>query len=313
MDNKAKLIYGEVKKSLKGKDAAVKKAVIALIADGHLLLEDIPGVGKTTLSKAIAAAVGLETKRVQFTPDTLPSDITGFTMWDAERGKFRFHSGAVMTNILLADEINRTSPRTQSALLQAMEEKCVSEEGNTFALEPPFMVIATQNPLGSAGTMPLPPSQLDRFMMRISIGRPTKEELAQLILKRAADGEEQINAVCGKAELLEMQKNAAAVYLSEPIAEWIAQLVESTHTDSLTEQGLSPRGAIALMKAAKASAYFDCRDFVLPSDISDLFADVAAHRLILSPKAAASETSAERICENILRDNPPPHTKRAGR
>lgn len=313
MNNKVNLIYDEVRRSLTGKDAAVKKAVIALIADGHLLLEDIPGVGKTTLSKAMAAAVGLETRRIQFTPDTLPSDITGFTMWDAEQGKFRFHSGAVMTNILLADEINRTSPRTQSALLQAMEEKCVTEEGRTYALDAPFMVIATQNPLGSAGTMPLPPSQLDRFMMRISLGRPTKEELKRLILDRASEEETEISEVCGKEELLKMQSEAAQVFISEPIAEWIAQLVECTHSDEMTAQGISPRGALSLMNAAKASAYFEGRDYVLPSDIADLFADVAAHRLVLSPKASAGGVSADEICTRILKDNPPPHIKRNGR
>ena len=185
MSNYAKKIFDEVNKSLKGKEKAVKKAVVTLAASGHLLLEDVPGVGKTTLSKALAAAAGLETKRVQFTPDTLPSDITGFTLWDAASGQFRFHSGAVMTNILLADEINRTSPRTQAALLQAMEEKCVSEDGKTYKLESPFMVIATQNPYGSAGTMPLPNSQLDRFMMKISLGRPTQTELSELLLHRA--------------------------------------------------------------------------------------------------------------------------------
>lgn len=312
MSNKARTIYEEVKKSLIGKDDAVKKAVVALTAGGHLLLEDIPGVGKTTLSKALAAAVGLETKRIQFTPDTLPSDITGFTMWDAEKREFRFHSGAVMTNILLADEINRTSPRTQSALLQAMEEKCVSDEGKTYALKDPFMVIATQNPLGSAGTMPLPPSQLDRFMLRLSLGRPDKGRLAELITAHSDDGAE-IAEVCTREELLELRSKAAEVYFSEPLAEWVARLTEATHASEFTLQGLSPRGALSLVSAAKAAAYFDGRDHALPCDVAYLFTNAAAHRLILSPKALAGGVSAEEICEEILKSEPPPHVKRNGK
>jgi MoxR-like ATPase len=270
-------------------------------------------VGKTTLSKAMAAAVGLETKRVQFTPDTLPSDITGFTMWDEGQKKFRFHEGAVMTNILLADEINRTSPRTQAALLQAMEEGCVSEDGATYALDKPFMVIATQNPLGSAGTMPLPPSQLDRFTARLSLGRPDESELTRLILNRSSGGSREIRAVCTKDELLKMQSEAAEIYVSEPLAQWISKLVEATHTSELVAQGASPRGALALVRAAQACAYFEGGDCVLPAHVSALFSDVIAHRLTLSPKAAAQKCGAFEICEKILSQNPPPHIKRSAK
>lgn len=309
MSNYAKMIFDEVNKSLKGKEKAVKKAVVTLAAGGHLLLEDVPGVGKTTLSKALAAAAGLETKRVQFTPDTLPSDITGFTLWDAASGQFRFHSGAVMTNILLADEINRTSPRTQAALLQAMEENCVSEDGKTYELESPFMVIATQNPYGSAGTMPLPNSQLDRFMMKISLGRPTQTELSELLLHRAQQPKTEINAVCGREEVLKMQADCDKVFFSQPIAEWLAALIEATNCDENVAQGVSPRGTIAMMKAAKAMAYFDERDYVLPADIAEIFTESAAHRLVLTPNASAQSVKADEICTNILENSPPPHMK----
>lgn len=309
MSNYAKKIFDEVNKSLKGKEKAVKKAVVTLAAGGHLLLEDVPGVGKTTLSKALAAAAGLETKRVQFTPDTLPSDITGFTLWDAASGQFRFHSGAVMTNILLADEINRTSPRTQAALLQAMEENCVSEDGKTYKLESPFMVIATQNPYGSAGTMPLPNSQLDRFMMKISLGRPTQTELSELLLHRAEQPKTEINAVCGREEVLKMQVDCDKIFFSQPIAEWLAALIEATNCDENVAQGVSPRGAIAIMKAAKAMAYFDERDYVLPADIAEIFTESAAHRLVLTPNAAAQSVKADDICTKILVNSLPPHMK----
>lgn len=303
-------LYGEVKKSLKGKDETVKKAVAVLAAGGHLLLEDIPGVGKTTLSKALAAAVGLDTKRIQFTPDTLPSDVTGFTMWDAEQKKFRFHSGAVMTNILLADEINRTSPRTQSALLQAMEEGCVTEEGEVYRLDTPFMVIATQNPIGSAGTMPLPQSQLDRFMMRLSLGRPDITQLKELLLDRSGCSDAVIDQVCSKSDICRIQQEVSQIYISENMAQWIAELIERTHTDDNISQGISPRGALSLMQAAKAAAYIESRDSVMPADAAWIFSDVCAHRLSLSPKAVSKGVKAESVCDEILKSCTPPHVRK---
>jgi MoxR-like ATPase len=235
-------------------------------------------------------------------------------MWDEGEKKFRFCEGAVMTNILLADEINRTSPRTQSALLQAMEEGCVSEDGKTYLLRKPFTVIATQNPLGSAGTMPLPPSQLDRFMLKLSLGRPTADELSSLLITLGEDSSSrEIRQVCGREELLEMQADAAKVYLSEPIAKWVSRLVEATHESEFTLQGLSPRGAISLVNAAKAAAYFEGRDYVLPTDISMLFADSAAHRLVISAAGTASGLDGTTLSQSILKDNPPPHIKGAAR
>lgn len=313
MNETAKKIYDEVRRSLTGKDMQVKKCVIALAAGGHLLIEDIPGVGKTTLAKALAASAGLKVKRVQFTPDTLPTDITGFTMWDAGLKKFRFYEGAVMTNILLADEINRTSPRTQSALLQAMEEGEVSEEGETFELEKPFMVIATQNPYGSAGTQPLPMSQLDRFMMKLSLGRPDRELLAGLLIERTAAQLPQSKAVCGREDILAMQSAVREVYLSEAAAGWIAALTELTHRSELVSQGASPRAAISLAAAAKAAAYIDGRDFVVPDDIALLFSDCTAHRIQLSDRAEAEGMSGSEVCERILKELPPPHIKGAGK
>ena len=313
MNDTVKKIYDEVRRAVVGKDGQVLKCVIALAAGGHLLIEDIPGVGKTTLAKSLAAAAGLGSKRIQFTPDTLPTDITGFTMWDAGLKKFRFHEGAVMTNILLADEINRTSPRTQSALLQAMEEGEVSEEGETFELEKPFMVIATQNPFGSAGTQPLPLSQLDRFMMKLSLGRPGKELLRDLLIERTAAEGVQIKAVCGREDILAMQRSAREVFLSEAAAGWIADLTEQTHRSELISQGASPRAAISLAAAAKASAFADGRDFVVPNDITLLFADCTAHRIVLSPRAEAEGMDASAVCEAVLKELPPPHIKGMGK
>ena len=309
MDEKAKKIYEEVKRKVVGKDEAVRKCIIGLIAGGHLLIEDIPGVGKTTLAKSLAAACGLRVKRVQFTPDTLPSDITGFTMWDAGAKKFRFHEGAVMTNILLADEINRTSPRTQSALLQAMEEGEISEDGETYKLEKPFMVIATQNPYGSAGTQPLPMSQLDRFMLRLSLGRPDKELLAELLISRTAAEQSSVKEVCTREDMLAMQSAAREVYLSEAAAGWIAGLTELTHTSSLVDRGASPRAAISLAAAAKAAAFVDGRDFVVPDDIAMLFADCTSHRISISSQAEHEGASAYEVCERLLGELPPPHIK----
>ena len=302
--DKAQQLFCEINKSINGKEKAVRRSLAVLLAGGHLLLEDIPGVGKTTLSKGIAAAAGIKTSRIQFTPDTLPSDITGFTMWDEGQKKFTFHKGAVMTNILLADEINRTSPRTQSALLQAMEEGCVTEDGRTYPLEEPFMVIATQNPLGSAGTMPLPPSQLDRFMMRLSLGRPSRQQLAQLLTERGDNGEPKINAVCGKDDIINMKNMVRQVNISQPVADWIAELTEQTHSFDGIIQGASPRAAISLMNAAKAEAYLSGREYILPCDIAELFADCFAHRLVMK-----SGFSAQKACEEILKACPPPHIK----
>ena len=304
-----KQLYDEIDRALIGRGETVRRCIIALIGGGHILLEDLPGVGKTTLSKAVAAAAGLKTKRVQFTPDTLPGDITGFMMWDAEKREFRFREGAVMTNILLADEINRTSPRTQSALLQAMEEGCVSEEGITAELEKPFMVIATQNPLGAAGTMPLPHSQLDRFMMKLSPGFPSREELKEMVLTRA-EGSPEIRAVFDRERVLAAREGAARVGISEAAADWIAELIAATHSDGRISQGASPRAALSLAAAARASAYIDGREYVLPADIADIFADCIAHRIILSGSAARSGLDERAVCGELLKAVPPPHIRR---
>ncbi|MCR5122095.1 MAG: MoxR family ATPase [Ruminococcus sp.] len=306
MMSEIKPLFDEINKALIGRGDTVLKCLTALVAGGHVLLEDSPGVGKTTLSKAVAAAAGLKTKRVQFTPDTQPSDITGFTMWDAEQKKFRFHEGAVQTHVLLADEINRTSPRTQSALLQAMEEGAVSEEGITTELEKPFMVIATQNPFGAAGTMQLPHSQLDRFMMKLSLGRPTADELKEMILTRGT-GAPEIRSVGSREEILSFREKAARVKISDAASEWIARLTELTHSNENIAQGASPRAALSLAAAARAAAFIDGRDYVLPEDIAALFADCFAHRLVLSSAAGMESGAARAVCGEILKSCPPPH------
>lgn len=307
MKKTADKILDEMNKVLIGKEDVVRKLLIVLLSGGHILLEDIPGVGKTSLAKSAAIICGLDSKRIQFTPDTLPTDVTGFTMWDERTHEFRFHKGTVMTNILLADEINRTSARTQSALLQAMEENCVTEDGVTYRLEPPFSVIATQNPLGSAGTMPLPLSQTDRFMMKLSIGRPTEKELSKIIMTRHTYSESDyspVSAVCGRTAFLELMSEVSDIYISEAMCDWMAKLIEATHHNENIRCGASPRAAVQLSRAAKAAAFLRGGSFVSPEDAAFVFTDVIAHRLVI---AAGSDSAA--LCRDILKANKPPHLK----
>lgn len=296
-------IQNEVKKVIIGKDEVIKKVLIAILAQGHVLLEDVPGVGKTTMAMAFARVLGLDAKRVQFTSDTLPSDIIGFSVYDKDTGNLSYKAGAVMTNLLLADEINRTSSKTQSALLEAMEEKRVTVDGITYPLPEPFIVLATQNPVGSAGTQLLPSSQLDRFLMRLSMGYPDKQSQIDLMRDRHDNNPlENCDAVTDIAGLNDAIAEAGRVYVADLIYEYISDLCEATRMNTYINLGISPRGALALCRAAQAAAYLEDRDFVTPDDVAAVFGDVAVHRLVLSAKAKLHEYTAESLSAQILEE-----------
>lgn len=276
------IIIQEVKKAVIGKDEILKKILMVMLAKGHILLEDIPGVGKTTIAVAFSKAMSLESRRIQFTVDVLPSDVVGFTSLDHTTGETRLHPGAIFTNIFLADEINRTSSRTQAALLEVMEEGSITVDGFTSKALKPFCVIATQNPFGSAGTQLLPESQLDRFMVRLSIGYPEKaDEINILKRKNGQDPMKEVSAVVSKEEVLKMQNEVDAVYIHEILLKYIVDLIHATRNHPKIRQGASPRATISLLAMAKACAYVNGRDYVIPSDIKTMFYDVISHRILL--------------------------------
>lgn len=294
-------ILSEVKKVISGKDDCIEKAFAAMLAGGHILIEDVPGVGKTTLALAFSAAMALENHRMQFTPDVLPADILGFMMYDKERGGFFYHEGAIMCNLFLADEINRTSPKTQAALLEVMEESRVTVDGVSHALPEPFLVIATENPKGSAGTQLLPESQLDRFMICMSMGYPdfaSELLIAQGKSSRSSAGE--IQPMIDAAGLAGLQRAADAVYVHESIYEYITRLVAATRENAYIDLGVSPRGTIACVRMAKAWAYVKGRDYVLPEDAADVFLDVTAHRIVLNTKARVAKLTAPQVLGEVL-------------
>ena len=293
-------IQREVNKVILGKEDVVRKVLLAILARGHVLLEDVPGVGKTTMAMAFARTLGLETKRVQFTSDTLPSDIIGFSVYDKNGGALKYQPGAVMTNLLLADKINRTSSKTQSALLEAMEERRVTVDGVTHALPAPFVVLATQNPVGSAGTQKLPESQLDRFLVQLSMGYP--DVYSQSLLMKERHHEDPLNAcraITDTVGLVQMSDEAMNTYVADDVYLYIAQLAEATRKSPEITLGLSPRGALALSKASKANAYLEGRDYTTPDDVLTVFPDVAAHRLVLSAKARLHEVTAKDLLADI--------------
>lgn len=285
-------IYSRVKNSIKlvihGKDEVIDDVICAILAKGHVLLEDIPGVGKTTLVTALAKTLSLDYKRIQFTPDVLPSDLSGFTMYDKNTGEFSFREGAVFTNLFLADEINRTSPKTQSALLEVMEEQNVTVDGVTHKLPDPFFVIATQNPIGASGTQKLPESQLDRFMIRLSMGYPDHDSAVDILRGDSHEIVGSLNSCLDRDELLALQEKVAATEVAESILNYVVQLTEITRDNDLYSLGLSPRGSIALLKMAKARANINGRNYVVPEDIKAVYYSVANHRVVLSTKAKAT-------------------------
>ncbi len=301
-NEKALLAIREVEKAVIGKEDCIVKIMAAILAEGHILLNDIPGVGKTTMAMAFAKAMGLKTNRIQFTPDVLPSDVLGFSVYEQATGKFQFRQGPVFCNLLLADELNRTSPKTQSALLEAMEEGKASVEGKTRQLPEPFIVLATQNPAGSAGTQLLPDSQMDRFMICLSMGYPLPEDEI-LILKGDGSREalKEIEPVFPADMLAELRDEVQNVYLHDKLYDYVIKLVTETRNHALIEVGISPRGSLALVKMAKAMAFLRGRDFAVAEDVEDIFIDTAAHRLVLSMRAKAGKKKAEDLAGEILK------------
>lgn len=300
MNEKVEVILKEVGKVIRGKEKAIELVMTAMLAKGHILVEDVPGVGKTTLAVAFSRAMELTERRLQFTPDVLPSDVVGFNMIDAD-GEFQYKPGAILCNLLLADEINRTSTKTQSALLEVMEEGQVTVDGVTRQLPNPFIVVATQNPVGSAGTQMLPESQLDRFMIRISMGYPTMEEEMRLIKERQdINPLDFIQEIISKKELLEMQDQVKQIYVDDKVLSYLSKIVDATRNHSMITLGVSPRGTLALMDMSKAHAFVQGRTFVLPEDIKTVASAVLAHRLLLNGKARMSHTTEEDVVEEIL-------------
>lgn len=303
-------IIGEVKKVIVGKDRTLLWVLTTILARGHILLEDIPGVGKTTMALAFSKALGLEYGRVQFTPDVLPSDITGYSVYQKETGKMIYQPGAVLTNVFLADELNRATSRTQSALLEAMEEGQVTVDGQTYALPQPFFVIATQNPTGASGTQLLPDSQMDRFSIRLSIGYPAPQDERDMVLSRQSGNPlDLVRQVVTRQELLELQNQADAVYIKPDVVDYMVSLISATRSDPMILRGASPRATLSMASMAKAVAMLKGRDYVTPEDVQTVFTDTISHRLLLAPEAEARDVSAAKLLQEILRRTPAPRLR----
>lgn len=310
MITKNESIVAEVRKSFVGNKRIVQKVLVTMLAGGHVLLEDIPGVGKTTLAVAFTRAMELSCNRIQFTPDVMPTDVTGFTMLRPDTQIMEYQPGAVMCNFLLADEINRASTRTQAALLEAMEENSVTVDGVTHQLPQPFMVIATQNPTGSSGTQLLPESQTDRFMSRLSIGYPDEQdEFEMMVRKHGYRQDNDIDAVTNAADLLQMQKQVSRVYIKDEIYQYILRLTRATREHKLIQQGASPRCTVSLMSLAQAVAYISGRDYVIPEDVRSMYIDCTAHRLILTPEAKRDKLTPEAVLLRIMESIKQPELK----
>lgn len=303
MDNKTRNIINEIKKAIVGKDEIIQKVLMAVLSKGHILLDDVPGVGKTTLALSFSRVLGLDYKRIQFTPDSVPSDITGFSIYNKNTGKFEYMEGTAVTNLLLADEINRASSRTQSALLEVMEEGNITVDGVTREVEKPFIVIATQNPTGSVGTQMLPNSQLDRFMVRLHMGYPDTESLVSLLKDRHISNPlDELKTIIDKEELISIQNKVETIFVADEIYEYVTALVEKTREHDMVNLGISPRGALAVCRMAKANAYIKERDYVIPEDVLEVFPEVCAHRMILEAKARISDVSAKDVIADILNE-----------
>lgn len=295
-------VLRSVAKALVGKDDVTEPVFTALVAGGHVLIEDVPGTGKTTLVTALARSLDMSFSRIQFTPDVLPSDVTGYTVLDIKTGERSLVRGPIMNNMVLADEINRTSPKTQSALLEVMQEGQVTVDGQTLKVPQPFMVLATQNPVEHVGTYPLPEAQLDRFMMKISVGYPTREQETQILSsRRAGDPSETITPVAKADDVLTLRRARTQIICAPPVLEYIVQIAEATRRDERIALGISPRGSLALADAAAARAMLRGRSFVLPDDVQALAMPVLAHRIVTSVRNNPSKESSASLLRGIMR------------
>jgi MoxR-like ATPase len=302
-----KRIVENISRVIVGKNQSIELLLVALLADGHVLIEDIPGLGKTLIAKSLAKSIGGSFRRVQFTPDLLPSDITGFNVYNQQIGQFTFQPGPVMTNILLADEINRTIPRTQSSLLESMEERQVTVDGKTYPLPYPFFVMATQNPIELEGTFPLPEAQLDRFLLKVRLGYPDKEEeIAILERFQEKDPLLELEAVANPGQIVELQHSRKRIRISTPVKEYITNIVRATRNNTSLWLGASPRGSLGLMRAGQALAALREREYVLPDDIKSLAVPVLTHRLILKEEERMRGEAAEHFLEEIISQIPVP-------
>jgi len=291
-----------------GKADVLQRILAGVLANGHILIEDNPGLAKTLIARLVSQALDLSFKRIQFTPDLLPSDITGSFLYDQREARFEFRRGPIFTNLLLADEINRATPKTQSALLEAMQESQVTVEGERFPLEAPFLVIATQNPIELEGTYPLPEAQLDRFLMRVSVGYPDRDDEVEILARRRRRREDAtgLAPVISRAELSAMQASLEDVHVAAVTERYIVDLVQATRSDPRVALGASPRGALALLKLARAAAAIERRDFVLPDDVKAMAAPALSHRLILKPELWAARISPTQVVQNLLAQVPAP-------
>ncbi|MBO4473718.1 MAG: MoxR family ATPase [Clostridiales bacterium] len=308
MSEKTNAIISEVKKVICGKDYVILQALAGILSGGHVLIEDVPGVGKTTMALAFSRTLGLDYGRMQFTPDVLPSDITGFSVFDKQSQTMKYQPGSIFHNLFLADELNRASSRTQSALLEAMEEGQVTVDGNTYPLPKPFTVFATQNPSGASGTSLLPDSQMDRFVIRISMGYPSNSD-EKAMLEQRKNGQNPMNAVCclsSAQELNIMQAEVSRVFVSEPLLDYIIALVAKTRVHKDLERGASPRATLALASMSRAYAYLFHRDYVIPADVQAVFPAVMCHRLLLTPEAEVNEKRASDVVREIVKSVPAP-------
>ncbi len=301
-NEKISKVIDNINKVMIGKEDVAILSLVALLAEGHVLLEDVPGVGKTMLVRTLAKSLDCDFKRIQFTPDLLPSDVTGISIYNPKEMEFEFRGGPILGNVVLADEINRTSPKTQSALLEGMEEKSVTVDGVTIPLQKPFFVMATQNPIEYEGTYPLPEAQLDRFILKLTMGYPSLEDELEMLERTSKEHPiESLSPVMSKEELVLIQKEVRNVYIEKNVQQYIINLVRETRNHESIFLGVSPRGSIALMKAAKAYAFIKGRDFVLPDDVKYLAPFVLTHRIILTAEAKYDGRSARQIVEQVVK------------